>query len=473
MNDHLSRALRRLVPATGLALAALAIGALLGSARSSVAATAAAPTEKSQPTINGTAQQNRTLAANPGSWNGTSPITFSYQWLRCDSSGHSCASIPSADSQTYKLGSSDVGHTVRVHVTATNSSGSASDTSRSTDVVLSDPGETAGPSISGSPTEGKTLTAVVGNWIGTSSITFGYQWRRCNSSGGSCGDIGNATGKSYNLVSDDVGHTIRVHVTATDNAGTSSDTSGATNVIVAKAAQPVEGSSPPSISGAPTQGKTLTASPGSWSGTAPITFSYQWRRCNSRGNSCGDIRNATSSSYTLTADDVGHTIRVHVVAKNSVGSSSDTSTPTPVITKASAPPPATGCPSGNGPVTISQVSLPAQLTIDGLQSSPSPIGRNPGDVTLRFHVSACGGRSVAGALVYVTAVPFAQFSIPAEAATGSDGWVTEVMHQDARYPASPHQQLLAVFVRARKAGENVLGGVSARRLVSFPVDLRR
>jgi hypothetical protein len=83
-------------------------------------------------------------------------------------------------------------------------------------------------------------------------------------------------------------------------------------------------------------------------------------------------------------------------------------------------------------------------------------------------VSACGG-SVAGAVVYVTAVPYGQFTIPNEQPTCSDGWATLEFSALAGYPVSPKQQLLVMFVRASAPGQNVLGGISARRLVSFHV----
>jgi hypothetical protein len=244
----------------------------------------------------------------------------------------------------------------------------------------------------------------------------------------------------------------------------------ARNSEAASAIKPSE-DSPPTISGTAQQGKTLTADPGKWSGTAPISFSFQWRRCDANGGTCAGISGASARLYDLTAADVGHTLRVHVTAKNADGSSSDTSVPTAVVTAAPAPPPATGCPSGSGGVKVTDVSPPARLVIDGMTSSPTVIPRNPGDVTVRMHVSACGGRSVEGALVYATAVPFRQFSIPAEAPTGSDGWVTLTMHQESGYPAATHQQLLVIFGRARKSGESLLGGISTRRLVSLRVNL--
>ena len=240
---------------------------------------------------------------------------------------------------------------------------------------------------------------------------------------------------------------------------------------LSQAASPPTNQSPPTISGTPQVGQTLTADPGMWNGATPITYTYDWRRCDEHGGSCSSISGATDKTYVLKSVDAANTLRVRVTAKNTDGSNSTTSVPTAVV---AAPPPITtnGCPtSGTGTLDVSAISPPARLVIDGQQASPSTIGRSVGDLTLRFHVSACSGRSIQGALVYATAVPFEQFGVPAEVATGSDGWATLTLHRASRFPASSRQQLLAVFVRARKSGENLLGGVSSRRLVSFPVNL--
>ncbi len=230
----------------------------------------------------------------------------------------------------------------------------------------------------------------------------------------------------------------------------------------------------PKISGTAQQGQTLTATSGTWTSASTINYAYQWRRCNAQGAGCSNIGGADDSSYLVKGGDVGDTLRVRVTAKNADGSAQSTSNQTDVVKAATPTPPPTtnGCPTtGSGPLDIAQVTSPAHLAIDGQSVSPSPIARSTTDVTVKFHVSACNGRPITGALIYVTAVPYSQWSIPPETATGADGWATLTMHQDRFWPASSRQQLLVMFVRARKSGEDVLGGISARRLVSFPVHL--
>lgn len=227
----------------------------------------------------------------------------------------------------------------------------------------------------------------------------------------------------------------------------------------------------PTISGTPTEGQTLTANPGTWTGTQPITFTYRWRRCDNKGAKCGNIGGADKTTYTLKKADVGNTIRIEVTAKNNDGSTVATSAQTAVVQAAATPAPGAGC-AGNAPLQIAGISPPEHLVVDGQAINPNPVGRGAKSVTVRFHVS-CRGKAVQGALVYATAVPFNQFTIPAEQATGRDGWAQLTMNRMAGYPAAKNQQLLVVFTRARKAGEDLLGGISARRLVSFKVDLSK
>jgi hypothetical protein len=227
--------------------------------------------------------------------------------------------------------------------------------------------------------------------------------------------------------------------------------------------------SPPAISGTPEEGKTLTTTNGNWTGTAPITFNYSWRHCDSNGGSCAGIGGTNQNSYLLKKVDVGNTIRVRVTARNNDGSTPATSVPTAVVREAPAPP--SGC-DGPAPLQIAGIALPNRLLIDGQQINPGVIVRSTPTITVRFHV-VCKGKPVQGALVYGEAVPFNQFSAPAEQTTGADGWATLTMNRAAGFPAARQQALLVVFARARKAGEDILAGVSTRRLVSFPVNLSR
>jgi hypothetical protein len=76
----------------------------------------------------------------------------------------------------------------------------------------------------------------------------------------------------------------------------------------------------PVVSGVAEVGQVLSAGDGVWSGS-PSGFAFQWLRCDSSGGGCVSIGLATVSSYTVVSGDVGHTLRVQVVASNGVGSS--------------------------------------------------------------------------------------------------------------------------------------------------------
>ncbi len=228
---------------------------------------------------------------------------------------------------------------------------------------------------------------------------------------------------------------------------------------------------PPTIQGTPQVGSTLTAKEGRWTGS-PTDYDYAWRRCDADGGSCSLISGANEKTYVLKQVDLANTIRVRVTAQNADGRANATSVPTAVIREApTTPPPAANACDKSTPVA-SELKPPERLSIAGQQVSPSVIVSSTSTVVARYRVTACGGKPVQGALVYVTAVPYNMFSVPPEATTGADGWAELRMSRERGFPASPRQQLLVMFVRARGPGGDLLGGISTRRLVSFPVNLQ-
>src|SRR6476469_3339159 len=108
-------------PAALIAVLVLALtGAAVGAGHASVLA---APVNTAPPTVSGTATVGQTLTAGDGTWS-NSPLSYAYQWLRCNGGGNSCVSIASATQKTYVLVAADEGHAIKVRVTATNADGS-------------------------------------------------------------------------------------------------------------------------------------------------------------------------------------------------------------------------------------------------------------------------------------------------------------------------------------------------------------
>lgn len=108
------------------------------------------------------------------------------------------------------------------------------------------PVNTALPTITGTAREGQTLSATRGSWQDESSLSFAFQWQRCNPGGQNCENIAGATQVAFTLSSVDVGRTIRIRVTASNAQGSTAATSAATAVVeAAGAAIPVSAVSLP------------------------------------------------------------------------------------------------------------------------------------------------------------------------------------------------------------------------------------
>ena len=208
----------------------------------------------------------------------------------------------------------------------------------------------------------------------------------------------------------------------------------------------------------------LTTTNGTWSGTTPLSFSYQWRRCDKNGGACANISGANDNTYKLTAPDDGGSVRVVVTAKNSDGSANGTSGPTAVI----GGPSNSGCPTNKSANTapIAELAPPARLQIVAFKVTTGPINKQTQSFSLQVRVGSTCGIDIQGASVYVTAVPYNQFDIPNERLTGNDGTATLSFTRLSNFPASSKQQQLTLFIRATKPGEDILAGVSTRRLVA-------
>ena len=302
------------------------------------------------------------LIASEGEWTG-SPTSYGYQWQECGTGGEECADVEGADEGEYTLGSADVGHTLRVLVTAANAAGAVLVRSPSTGVVEGSspaeesppteesppaeeppppaPSNTTLPTISGTVIQGHLLSASEGAWTG-SPTAYAYQWQRCGTTGGGCTSVSGATHNTYSLGSGDVGHTLRVVVRATNRGGTTAATSAASIVVTAPPPAAPTDSSPPVITGTTVEGQPLSAGKGTWTG-APTSYAYQWQRCDTTGGNCSSVSGATSTSYSLTATDVGHTLRVVVTAGNGGGHATVTSAQTAVITARSSTTQQTDC----------------------------------------------------------------------------------------------------------------------------------
>lgn len=243
------------------------------------------------PVIAGTARVGVELTVTTGSWL-PAPVDLGYQWIRDGED------IDEATEETYQLGADDLGATVSVRIEATKL-GYITETVESVataTVVEGILSTTPVPTVRGTLQVGRTLTARSGEWA-PDETELGYQWMRGST------EIAGATDETYVVTAADLGAALSVRVTGSLEAYASvTKTSRRTAPVIIG----VFSAAPkPSVSGAVTVGKTVSAVTGAWSPSP--SFTYQWFRGK------GAIVGATTATYVLTLADLGKAVRVKVI----------------------------------------------------------------------------------------------------------------------------------------------------------------
>jgi large repetitive protein len=339
--------------------------------QNSATSAAAGPVLPPSPTIGnqlpviggGTPQQGHTLNVTDGNWNNSATsLSFTYEWEDCDSNGANCTTITGATSNSYTPQASDVGSRIVAVVTASNAGGQNSSSSAPTAPILpASPVIATAPGISGTAQQGRTLSVSNGTWTSSDPkpLTFAYQWQDCDGSGNNCTSIG-TNSSSYTVRAADVNQYISVTVTASNSGGHTPVTSASVGPVLPPA--PVNTQLP-----AITSAKgTLSVTNGQWDNN-PTGFSYAWQSCNASGTNCNPIPGATSSSYALSAADIGTTIFCVVTATAAGGSTPAKSGKTQVVGASDIPPASQATTTGllatpSAPVTNQSVTLIATVT---------------------------------------------------------------------------------------------------------------
>ena len=244
------------------------------------------------PSIGGVAAMAGTLTASPAAGDDfPDGTTYDYRWLADGDQFATGAQVT--------LTAAQVGHTITVQDRATATGFGASEWSASSAATAPvAPGELAVPSavsISGTPTVGSTLTAVVtGGWTDGTQVAFSWK---------ADGVPFSTAPGAVTLTGAEAGRSITVEITGS-LAGYVSRTieSAATSPVAGVPLPDLAAPSAVTVAGTPKVGRSLTASAtGSW--TPGTTVAYAWK---ADGRSFG----GNAATVVLSARELGARITV-------------------------------------------------------------------------------------------------------------------------------------------------------------------
>ena len=291
-------------------------------------------------TISGTARVGETLTADASGItdaDGMTNATLSYQWISV--AADDTETDVGMDQATYEVAASDAGNTLKVTVSFTDDRGTVesvtSDPTAAVDAANSP--ATGAVTISGTARVGETLTADASGIMdadGMTSATLSYQWSSV-ATDGTASDVG-MDQTTYEVAAGDLGATIMVTVSFTDDRGFDESVESAATAAVDAANSPATGAV--TISGTAQVGETLTADASGImdaDGMTNATLAYQWISVATADDDTEtetDIAGATAETYTPVAGDEGNMLKVTVSFTDDRGSAeSVTSEPTAAV----------------------------------------------------------------------------------------------------------------------------------------------
>ena len=320
------------------------------------------------PTITGTAQVGQMLTAGTTAImdaDGLTSVSYTYQWIRTATGVDT--NISGATASTYTLVAADLGTTIKVRVSFTDDASNAETLTSATTAAVSAAANTpatGAPTITGTAQVGQMLTAgttAIMDADGLTSVSYTYQWIRTAT--GVDTNISGATASTYTLVAADLGTTIKVRVSFTDDASNAETLTSATTAAVSAAANtPATGA--PTITGTAQVGQTLTAGTTAImdaDGLTSVSYTYQWIRTATGVDT--NISGATASTYTLVAADLGTTIKVRVSFTDDASNAETLTSATTAAVSAAANTPATGAPTITGTAQVGQTLTATKGTI--------------------------------------------------------------------------------------------------------------
>ena len=278
------------------------------------------------PTVDGTARVGEKLTADTSAIadaDGLTNVSYSYQWIWSD--GNDDADIEGQTGLTYTLVSADEGKTIQVRVTFTDDADNQETlTSVATVVVVGKPNTaaTGAPTISGTAQVREPLTAAtsdIADEDGLDDVSYSYRW--VVNDGTTDTDILNATASIYTPSVSDVGQTITVKVSFTDDGDHAETlTSAATDAVLA--AVPTGPLSLTVTRGGQIQELDVSwQAPASNGGSDVTGYKVQWKEAADSWDTAADVSEATVSGTTHTITELtgGQEYTVRVIATNAAG----------------------------------------------------------------------------------------------------------------------------------------------------------